>query len=176
LAFLVPRLGGAVDAYLTVISITDMPLFVIAVVHGLLWRRATSLGAVTGYLAGAGAGAFLKFGLGLGILNVTLGSAVTAFVVCLVASLLSPAPEGDNFRSVFAARQVSEEEKLAGDSYNIVPKSLGGKLSLVLYACGFVIFCCGVVLGALGRDHASLIGGVGMCVYFGGGYLRTTFS
>ncbi|HQJ47256.1 MAG TPA: sodium:solute symporter family protein, partial [Ignavibacteriaceae bacterium] len=38
-AYLVPILGGAVNAYLTIIAIMDMPLFVIAVVYGLLWKR-----------------------------------------------------------------------------------------------------------------------------------------
>jgi SSS family solute:Na+ symporter len=40
-SYLVPYLGGTVDAYLTIISIMDMPLFVIAIVYGLFWRRAT---------------------------------------------------------------------------------------------------------------------------------------
>ena len=42
MTYLVPHLGGAVDAYLTVISIMDMPLFVIAIPFGLLWRKATA--------------------------------------------------------------------------------------------------------------------------------------
>ena len=51
-SFLIPFFENAVEAYLTVISFMDMPLFVIAVLMGLLWRRASSKGAFCGYLGG----------------------------------------------------------------------------------------------------------------------------
>ena len=44
---------GSVEAYLTVIAIMDMPLFIIAVVYGLLWKRANWQGAIGGYAARA---------------------------------------------------------------------------------------------------------------------------
>jgi solute:Na+ symporter, SSS family len=175
LAFQVPRLGGAVDAYLTVISITDMPLFVIAIVGGLLWRRATSAGAISGYLAGAAAGVWLKFSLGAGILTVTLGSAGAALAVCVGASLLTRRSHGEGVAAVFAATSMSAEEQHSGASSSIVPESLGGKVSLAILAFGFVLFCWGVGLAATGLAYSSLTAGVGMCVYFAGGLLRTMY-
>ncbi|MCU0289535.1 MAG: patatin-like phospholipase family protein, partial [Acidobacteria bacterium] len=64
-AYLVPILGGAVNAYLTIIAIMDMPLFVIAVIYGLLWKRVNWQGAVAGYIAGAISGIVGQFIYGL---------------------------------------------------------------------------------------------------------------
>src|SRR5439155_17931688 len=44
--------AGAVRANLTVVGILDMPLFVITIVYGLLWKRANWQGAVAGFLTG----------------------------------------------------------------------------------------------------------------------------
>ena len=55
-SYQVTRFEGAVNAYLTVISIMDMPLFVVAVLLGVLWKRANLAGALVGYFAGAAAG------------------------------------------------------------------------------------------------------------------------
>ena len=43
---------GAVRANLAVVGIVDMPLFVITVVFGLMWRRTTWQGALVGFFAG----------------------------------------------------------------------------------------------------------------------------
>jgi SSS family solute:Na+ symporter len=43
---------GAVQANLVVVGILDMPLFVVTVVYGLLWRRANWQGATAGFLLG----------------------------------------------------------------------------------------------------------------------------
>jgi solute:Na+ symporter, SSS family len=45
--------AGAVKANLTVVGIVDMPLFVVTIVYGLLWKRANWQGATAGFLAGA---------------------------------------------------------------------------------------------------------------------------
>jgi SSS family solute:Na+ symporter len=44
--------AGAVRANLTVVGIVDMPLFVVTIVYGLLWKRANWQGATAGFLAG----------------------------------------------------------------------------------------------------------------------------
>jgi SSS family solute:Na+ symporter len=48
--------AGAVRANLTVVGIVDMPLFVITIVYGLLWKRANWQGATAGFLAGGTVG------------------------------------------------------------------------------------------------------------------------
>ncbi len=73
ITYLAPHLGGVVDAYLTVISVMDMPLFVIAVPYGLLWERATWQGAIAGHLAGSAPGAVSRFGFGIGPITLLSG-------------------------------------------------------------------------------------------------------
>jgi SSS family solute:Na+ symporter len=53
--------AGAVRANLTVVGILDMPLFVITVIYGLLWRRANWQGATAGFLTGGALGIFTYF-------------------------------------------------------------------------------------------------------------------
>ena len=79
-AYALPVLGGAVNAYLTVIAIMDMPLFIIAVVYGLLWKRANWQGAIGGYFSGAIAGMvgqYFKFDF-----NVTTFVSVRGHIGC----------------------------------------------------------------------------------------------
>jgi SSS family solute:Na+ symporter len=52
---------GAVKANLTVVGILDMPLFVVTIVYGLLWRRANWQGAIAGFLAGGTVGVLTHF-------------------------------------------------------------------------------------------------------------------
>ena len=44
--------AGAVRANLAVVGILDMPLFVITVIYGLLWRRTNWQGATAGFVCG----------------------------------------------------------------------------------------------------------------------------
>jgi SSS family solute:Na+ symporter len=56
-AYLLHDIGaGAVRANLTVVGIVDMPLFVITIVYGLLWKRANWQGATAGFLVGGSVG------------------------------------------------------------------------------------------------------------------------
>jgi len=52
---------GAVNAYLTLIGITDMPLFIVGIVYGIFWKKANWLGAIAGYFTGAITGALSVF-------------------------------------------------------------------------------------------------------------------
>jgi SSS family solute:Na+ symporter len=53
MALLLQKTGeGAVQANLVIVGILDMPLFVVTVVYGLLWRRANWQGATAGFLVG----------------------------------------------------------------------------------------------------------------------------
>ena len=53
--------AGAVRANLTVVGILDMPLFVITIIYGLLWKRANWQGAVAGFIAGGSLGILTHF-------------------------------------------------------------------------------------------------------------------
>jgi SSS family solute:Na+ symporter len=175
-SYWVVKLEGAVNAYLTVISIMDMPLFVVAVFYGLLWRRANLAGALAGYFAGAAAGAYANFGTGLGFNNATFISAGAALVFCFVVSLLTAKPDPKKVSTVWDAKHTSREEVEAGDVYHIWPASAGGKLGLLVLAMGFVVFIAGTVSAHWGWAHASAAAVVGMIVFFAGGLLRLAFN
>ena len=175
-AYLVPYLGGTVDAYLTIISIMDMPLFVIAIVYGLLWKRATPQGAIAGYLTGALAGAIFTFGFDYEVSAVTFISGGVALIVCPLVSIFTRSAEREKVETVFAAKRLSEEEKLQGEPYHLFPISAPGRWSLAVLGLGAVIFVAGVALGGGAAAHASLVAVVGMIIYFLGGYLRTRFD
>ena len=78
----------------------------------------------------------------------------------------------EKLERVWSARHTSEEEQKTGDIYNILPKSLRGKLSMTVYLSGVVIFLAGVISGSSGFPYASAIAVIGMVVYFIGGYLK----
>jgi SSS family solute:Na+ symporter len=171
-AFWVPIMGGAVEAYLTIIGIMDMPLFIVGILYGLLWKRATSTGAIVGYLAGALAGVIGKFVFEFDFNLTTFLSAGVAFITCPLISMLTKKESAEKIEHVWHAKKGSEEEEQKGDVYNILPKTKRGKLSFMVYLSGVVIFLCGVVSGSGGWPLASVVAVAGMVIYFVGGYLR----
>ncbi len=171
-SYLIPKLGGAVNAYLTVIGIMDMPLFVIAIVYGLLWKRATWQGAMAGYFAGAIAGVIVRFGIGTGIPPATFASAGAALLICPLVSILTRRPSEEKIKKVFEAKVTSDEEIEIGEVYHIIPTSLGGKISLGIFGLGALLFIVGIIMGSQALRMGSLVGVIGMIIYFLGGYLR----
>lgn len=172
-AYLVPVLGGAVNAYLTIIAIMDMPLFVIAVVYGLLWKRINWQGAVGGYIAGAVSGVIGQFFYGLNFNVTTFITAGTALLVTPLISLLTKEVSNESIDAIWRARTISDEEISSNNVYNILPKTLKGKLSLTVFVTGLLIFLAGVIMGSSGSPAASYLAVGGMIIYFTGGLLRT---
>lgn len=172
-AYLVPILGGAVNAYLTIIAIMDMPLFVIAVIYGLLWKRINWQGAVGGYIAGAVSGVIGQFFYGLNFNVTTFITAGTALLVTPFISMMTKEESNANINAIWRAKNISDEEISSGNVYNILPKTIKGKFSLIIYGSGLIIFLVGVFIGSTGNPVASYIAVGGMIVYFIGGLLRT---
>ncbi len=173
ITYLIPYLGGAVDAYLTVISIMDMPLFVIAILYGLLWQKATSAGALWGYLAGAIAGAVLRFGFHYDIALVTLISGGVALLVCPVVSVLTQTSEEKPETSLLRrARAEADTESRPNGQW--VP--LITHLATWILGMGFLIFLAGVLMGSQSATRASAVAIIGMLIYFAGGALRAKFT
>lgn len=172
-AYWVPVLGGAVNAYLTIIAIMDMPLFVITVVYGLLWKRANWQGALTGYLSGALAGVAGQYWFGLDFNLTTYVSAGVALLVTPIVSLLTRENTGAAVEQIWRARSSSEEESASHDVFSIIPRTPAGRLSLAVVGAGFVLFLTGVAMGSSGLESASIVGVVGMVTYLLGGLLRT---
>jgi SSS family solute:Na+ symporter len=172
-AYLVPILGGAVNAYLTIIAIMDMPLFVIAVIYGLLWKRINWQGAVGGYIAGAVSGIIGQFFYGLNFNVTTFITAGTALVITPVISLLTKEESNEKIDEIWRARTISDEEISSNNVYNIIPKTFKGKLSLAVFGLGLLLFLSGVFLGSTGSAAASYLAVIGMIIYFIGGLFRT---
>ena len=173
ITYLVPYMGGAVGAYLTIMSIVDMPLFVIGILYGLLWRGATWQGAMAGYLAGAAAGAVLRFGFQLDIALVTFVSGGVAAIVCPLVSLFRrKGPRTSELRSLpqFAlgsGQEAMEAPRLA---------TLGGRIGLWVLGLGFLVFLVGLQMGSRSAAGASSVAISGMAIYFIGGALRAKFA
>lgn len=172
-AYCVPLLGGAVNAYLTVIAIMNMPLFVITVVYGLLWKRANWQGAFAGYFSGLIAGVCAQFLFNVDFNITTYISGGTALIVTPLVSLFTVQTNKESVEQIWKAKKISDEEISTNDIYNIIPKTLRGKLSLSLFGVGFLIFLAGVILGSKGLEIASVLSVGGMILYFVGGLLRT---
>jgi solute:Na+ symporter, SSS family len=171
-AYWVPILGGAVNAYLTIIAIMDMPLFVITVVYGLLWKRANWQGAISGYLSGAVAGVICQYFFKLDFNSTTYISAGIALLITPIVSLMTRKSSNSTVEHIWQAKRTSEEESKANNVFNIIPKTFSGKLSLAILFAGFLVFLIGVIMGSQGLELASTISVVGMITYFLGGILR----
>ncbi len=175
-SFSIPKLGGAVSAWITVVGIMDLPLFVVGIVYGLLWKRATWQGAIWGYLGGAVAGSFARFGFGQSFGISAIFGAVAAIITGFIVSLITPPTSPEKIKRIWALRVVSEEEKKAKGAYHIIPISTGGRISLIIFGIGLVMFLVGIFMGAGALKLAAPIATIGMIVYFLGGFLRLQFD
>ncbi len=165
-AYWVPKMGGAVEAYLTIIGIMDMPLFIVAVFYGLLWKRTTPAAAWAGYLAGALTGIYGKMVLGYDFNMTTFLSAGAALLVTPIVSWFTRPVAREKIDIVWRARHISDEELASGHVYHIIPRTLRGRLAFAGYILGVVVFLTGVVLGRTGTPIASWVAVSGMVIYF----------
>ena len=173
---------GAVNAYLTIIGITDMPLFIVAIVYGIFWKRANWLGAIAGYLSGALMGALSVFVIFSSSPNAstyaTFMSASTALLFTPVFSLLmrKRATRGRE-KVVSDALKPTSKEIEEGQAFYLIPRSSGGKWMLGVFAFGLLSFLVSVSLGGLGFSKlAARLALASLVVYFAGGFLRLSFD
>lgn len=171
-AYLVPTLGGAVNAYLTIIAIMDMPLFVISVIYGLLWKRVNWQGAVGGYISGAISGIIGQFFLHYDFNVTTFITAGTTLIITPILSLATKEVKNEKIEAIWKAKLISDEEIANNNVYNIIPKTFIGKLSLSIFFLGLIVFLIGVFMGTSDSNLASLLAVIGMIIYFIGGLLR----
>lgn len=176
------RQMGAVNAYLTVIGITDMPLFVVAILYGIFWKKGNWLGAMAGYLAGAITGGLSIFVFFAGHPN---SSAYGTFLGAGAALVFTPAfsllgkkftrPEkADGIRRAW---QPDQKELDGGTAFYLIPRSRGGRWMLGLCLFGLLGFVVGIGLGGLGLTRmASGVALSSMVVYFAGGLLRLSYD
>jgi len=175
-SYLVPKLGGAVEAYLTVIAILDMPLFVIAIFYGLLWKRCNWQGAFAGYVAGALAGSIAKFVLGYDFNTATFYSAGATLLFTPLISFLTKPVQGAQLQEIWKMRTISDEEIQSGSIYHIWPQTTAGKVLLGVVAGGLVVFLGGIIMGSTGSGYAGHVAVTGMVIYFIGGLIRLRYD
>ncbi len=175
-AYWVPRLGGAVNAYLTVIAIMDMPLFVITVVYGLLWKKVSWQSAIIGYVLGAASGVIAQFVYHIDFNVTTFVSAAVALITTPIAVLFYRGNDDPKVSAIWEAKRTSQEEIDLGDVYNIVPKSFGGRVAMSFLFAGLATFFVGTLMGTINSGIASYIAVTGMVIYFISGLVRTYFN
>ncbi|SHG58095.1 solute:Na+ symporter, SSS family [Fodinibius roseus] len=171
-SYLVPVLGGAVEANLTVIGILDTPLFVVAIIYGLLWKRANWQGAFAGYFAGAFVGVFVYLAGDQSFSLAILSSAGAALVVCPLVSLLTPPQEVVKANTIWDAKKPELEHPDDVDPFYIVPKSIPGKLAISASIFGLILYLIGAIVGSTGAVISSYLAVGGMFMIFIGGLVR----
>lgn len=175
-AFLVPTLGGAVKAQLTMVSILDMPLFVVCVIYGFLWKRTNWQGAIGGYAAGLIAGiiTFHPWSKPFGVFaTCTFISMIVSLIATPIITLFfKPQQESDDFKRAWNARYPSQEEIDSNDIYHLIPKTPRGKFGGLIIIAGIVAFFIGILMGSSGTLAASWVAVIGMCTFFVGSLIR----
>lgn len=173
-AYWVPLLGGAVNAYLTIIAVMDMPLFIIAVVYGLFWKRIHWRGAAGGYILGALSGIIGQFILRYDFnLTTFITAGVTLIATPLISFISNEKTADDRVDAIWKARRTSDEEIGSKDVYNIIPATLRGRISLAVLVAGLIVFIGGVVSGGYEFEHSSQTAVAGMVIFFAGGLARS---
>jgi len=176
-SYLAKKSQSAVDFYIAIVAVVDLPLFVVAIIYGLFSKRATTAGAIAGYVVG------MLFGLLINFHNY-LGSAVTAFVdgvfkiysylpllgegvtaanasgwdiavigmivtavTVPVVSLFTKQTHQAQVNHIWQARHPTEAEHKQGGAFNVWPTSSKGRVCIGTMFLGLVIFFAGLVLG-----------------------------
>ena len=171
--YLVPLMGGMIQAQLRLVSIMDMPLFIIIVVYGLLWKRVNWQAALFGFIAGFVAGCYASYTYN----NFSIATFYSAGAALITTGLLTlfrifPDAPAEKVRIVWKAFHPTEEEVSRGDAYTLIPQSRSGVLSLVVFGIGAIMFLGACVAGGMGYPYAGIISLIGVGIYFAGGLWR----
>ena len=88
--------GNAVKINHIVVGILDMPLFVVTVVYGLIWRRTNWQGALAGFLVGGlgAAACYWRYPTNIDFARqiAPIVGTIVALIVTPIVTLLTPAP------------------------------------------------------------------------------------
>lgn len=170
---------GAVNAYLLLIGIMDMPLFIVAIVYGLFWRRTTTAGAFAGYLSGALMGGMSVFWFFVHHPNrttmATFVSAATALIVTPLITLVTK--ESGKLIKIKKAFEPSPEELANGRAFYLFPRSKQGQIIIIIFFLSLASFLTAIFLGGLGFCKLAAYLSVGsMIIYFASGLARLSFD
>lgn len=182
-AYLVPYIGSAVEAYLTVVGITDMPSFVVFIICGLFIRRVNSAGAIVGYVGGILCGVLalvFKWKItGLVFADTTFISTAATLVITLAVSLLTRPEPASKLERTFSAFRESKEERDGGHKFfRLWPSSTPGRVWMWVHLLGQVLFLVGVFMAAFSASQAwaAETAIIGMVVFLVGAILRLLYD
>jgi SSS family solute:Na+ symporter len=165
---------GAVNVNLVIVGILDMPLFVIAVIYGLFWKRIEWMGAVAGFIGGglAWVAGYLWLDTDTARKAGPIISGAAALVITPLVSLLVKHKHRAEAETIWASMNASTNEEGEIDNFHLVPTSMIGKLSLGFIALGFAVFLFGVLSAHWAFAGASMLAVVGMLTTYVGGLVR----
>jgi solute:Na+ symporter, SSS family len=180
-SYLVPYIGSAVEAYLVIVGVTDMPSFVVFIICGLFIRRVNSRGAIIGYVGGILCGALtllLHWRItGVPFADSTIVSTASTLVITVAVSLLTPPEPPEKLERTFSAFCESAEEKEQGNYFRIWPMSRAGKFWMIVHLIGQGLFLVGVFMAAFeaAQPWAAGTATAGMGVFLVGALLRLLY-
>jgi SSS family solute:Na+ symporter len=161
----------AVNINLTIVGILDMPLFVVTVIYGLIWRRANWQGAVAGFVCGGLAGVacykLLRLDAGTARKVAPMVSAAAALIVTPIVSLITPHRVRAESDPIWAAFRVCDD-----DTFHLIPTSAIGRIAVVVLLLGFATFLAGVISASVAFGYAGMLAVGGMIAVFVGGVVR----
>ena len=175
-SYLAKATQSAIDLYIAMISVVDLPLFVVAIVYGWVetcYARGCGCRLYDGHALGIGGSIARPLGtarrfvrakhlpalfllpvLGEGVTaananrwdTAVIGMVVTGVTVPLV-SMFTKQSHPDQVKAIWNARTVSEEELAQGEAFYVWPASVKGRIYFCLMFGSLVMFLASLVLG-----------------------------
>jgi Na+/proline symporter len=175
-AWMFQFVGNAVKLNNIIVSILDMPLFVVTVVYGLWWRRVNWQGALAGFLLG-GVGSGVCYYLYWNNIDYArqiapIVSTLTALIVTPIVTLLTPADRTD--RAAAMLNSIGRGDASEGDAepFHLVPDSAIGKGGAIAVIVGFLMFLVGVLSAPVSTALAGALAVAGLIAVLIGGLTR----
>lgn len=175
-AWMFQFVGNAVKLNNIIVSILDMPLFVVTVVYGLWWRRVNWQGALAGFLLG-GVGSGVCYYLYWNNIDYArqiapIVSTLTALIVTPIVTLLTPADRTD--RAAAMLNSIGRGDASEGDAepFHLVPDSVIGKAGAIAVIVGFLMFLIGVLSAPVSTGLAGTLAVAGLIAVLVGGMTR----
>lgn len=167
---------SVVENFLSLVSVFDTPIFVVAILFGLKGRRVNEQGAIAGYIGGALCGLAASalctaWGVQDYLWWITVSALAGSVVITLTVSMFFPPPDAEKVERIRKSDRGDDKEW-----YTIIPRSKPGKVTLGIIILGALVFFSGIVLGGMGSEHASALAVGGMITYFVGCGTRLLFK
>lgn len=176
-AWLFQYVGNAVKINMIVVSILDMPLFVVTVVYGLWWKRANWQGALAGFFVGGLGSCACYFRYWNDIDHARqiapIVSTLVALIVTPIVSLLTPAA-AENVHADQLLASIGRGAADEGDvkPFHLIPDSVLGKTSALVALGGLIVFLAGILSAPLGSTFTPVLAIAGLVMVLGGGVVR----